>query len=104
MMAEHCPLPPCTGLVRELGLVAKMCFADKRDEYKVQVGDVVGVRIHDVRLSEHYVWVEFTGWWRFSRLRFRENYVLGIPDIQNFLYSFIHSFSPSIFSFFWLVG
>ena len=31
-----------------------MCFADKRDEDKVQVGDVVGVRIRDF-------WFEFIG-------------------------------------------
>ena len=52
---------PCTGFVRELGLVARVCFADKRDEDKVQVGDVVGVRLRDVTLSERYVWFEFTG-------------------------------------------
>ena len=36
-------------------------FACKRDESKVLVGDVVGVRICDVKLSERYVWFEFTG-------------------------------------------
>jgi len=77
-MEKHSPLTPCTGFVRELGLVAKMCFADKRDEDKVQVGDVVGVRIHDVKLSERYVWFEFTGWWRFPRLRFRENHLFRV--------------------------
>ena len=61
VMEKHSPPTPCTGFVRELGLVAKMCFADKRDEDKVQVGDVVGVRLRDVKLSERYVWFEFTG-------------------------------------------
>ena len=53
-MKKNSPPTPCTGFVRELGPVAKMCFADKRDEDKVQVGDVVGVRIRDF-------WFEFIG-------------------------------------------
>ena len=61
VMEKHCFPTPCTGIVRELGLVAKMRFADKRDESKVLAGDVVGVRICDVNLSERYVWFEFTG-------------------------------------------
>ena len=61
VMEKHCFPTPCTGIVRELGLTAKMRFADKRDEGKVLVGDVVGVRLCDVRLSERYVWFEFTG-------------------------------------------
>ncbi|KAG0641330.1 hypothetical protein HOY80DRAFT_902541 [Tuber brumale] len=61
VMEKHCSPTPCNGIVRELGLVGKMCFANKRDEVKVRVGDVVSVKIHDVRLSERYVWFEFMG-------------------------------------------
>ncbi|PWW79090.1 RNB-domain-containing protein [Tuber magnatum] len=61
VMEKHSFPTPCNGLVRELGLVGKMCFADRRDEDKVRVGDVVGVKICDVKLSERYVWFEFTG-------------------------------------------
>jgi len=35
VMEKHSPLTPCTGFVRELGLVAKMCFVDKRDGNQV---------------------------------------------------------------------
>ncbi|CAZ80703.1 unnamed protein product [Tuber melanosporum] len=61
VMEKHSSPTPCNGIVRELGLAAKMCFADRRDEAKVQVGNVVSVKIHNVSLSERYVWFEFTG-------------------------------------------
>ncbi|CUS12907.1 unnamed protein product [Tuber aestivum] len=61
VIEKHHSPTPCNGFVRELGLAGKMRFADKRDEDKIQVGDVASVKICDVRLSERYVWVEFTG-------------------------------------------
>ena len=54
-MEKRCPPTPCTGFFRELGPVAKMCFADKRDEDKFQVGGVVSFQTRDVKLLEHYV-------------------------------------------------
>jgi len=60
-MGKHCFPTPCSGIVRELGLVAKIRFADKRNEGKVLVGDMVDVWSCGIRLSERCVWFEFAG-------------------------------------------
>ncbi|PUU80854.1 hypothetical protein B9Z19DRAFT_1122912 [Tuber borchii] len=61
VMEKHSPPTPCIGFVLELGLVAKMCFAGKRDGDNVQASGVVGVPIRDVKLTERHFWFEFTG-------------------------------------------
>ena len=61
VMEKYCFLTSCTGNVRELGLVAKMRFADKREDGKVLLCDMISARLWGVRLSERYVWFEFMG-------------------------------------------
>ena len=62
-----------------------MCFADKRDEDKVQVGDVVGVRIRDV-------WFEFTGVMEVPAPKVQGKLCFGHFDIQK-KPLFIHLFT-----------